>query len=323
MNDADFDTYNQIASQIRSNKLAEQGNLQASATAKAKTIESLYDGIGGGFIEPTSLNLLRKGVGKVAEKLGTDSEVVNNVIDSVSKGDVKGAVNVVAQNIADNLPSKGTKLGTSIVRSKVSKDLIPLDTDDTLPRLSRNINNISNVRGSANAPSLTDPFKMKNPSYDDDLKENFLSGKISKTELKVQQDYRNSTDLTRDSEAVNQQRLDQSLQFKNRLSQLGSDKDTVLNAPNEVEQEVNSSAQFVKLNQPKSGGGSGGGDADDVDAEAGAEMEATDEAGGFDPVADVIGAIAGGLTLLFGNMEAEDVKPPKIQTINPSFQAGV
>ena len=105
--------YNQLDSAYQGELTNEEGNIQAKTTAEKKTKEALAEGLGGGLIAPSGMDLLKKVGTKVIRKVAPKTV---QAIEDVSKGDYTSI-----SKGASNLYSKGEDAINDTINKATSK----------------------------------------------------------------------------------------------------------------------------------------------------------------------------------------------------------
>ena len=183
--------YNQLAQASSSATIDKEGISQSMKTAKQKSIESLSEGFGAGFLLPSSANLLKYS-GKKALQLSSKAlPQTTRAITSLTEGtegmDAKGVASTAlrrATNIGRQSVSRGIQSAT--IKYTKLKDGVTRTSNEYR---TKNIPSRNNIK--AKTAQLDDPFKVKDSAIDDDIRDDFINGKISKNEMTIRQQMRN------------------------------------------------------------------------------------------------------------------------------------
>lgn len=284
--------YNQLDSAYSNEMTTEEGNLQAMATAKKKSGEALYEGLGSGVIAPAGLNLLRKGgkkiIGKIAGKVAPELEDAGNQLGS---GDVSGAIKTVGKKIVNKV---GSKVGQLLGRGKQSLNDIATQGENKVNSIRSSVDNITPrpTTGSTGTNGLATQSQTLDDTGYGDIDDDFIPPTQPPTNPNL----------------------------PNQPNQPNQPKPTQQNkpAPDDDEETFDGFGDDLEDTEKIVKTGTKVGSSIET-------MTEIDSAGGFDPIADVIGLVAGGLTLALGLSHADKPKPPpKPTNISlPNYQLGV
>lgn len=184
--------YNQLAQGATSSTVDRQGIAQGMKTAKQKSVESLAEGFGAGFILPSSANLLKYSGKKALQISAKALPETTRTITSLTEG----TEGMEPTDVAKTVLSRATQLGRQqVTRGITSAQIKYTKLKDGITRTAKeyrtkNIPTRSNIQTKATA-QLDDPFKVKQSVLDPDLRDDFMNGKISNTDMRIKQQMRN------------------------------------------------------------------------------------------------------------------------------------